>query len=76
MKIVVFDLDETLGYFTEYGIFWDCLSNYINIKNKDALTQKDFNEIAEKGMNKDLAISKLQFTEEDRASAEPRKENT
>jgi len=45
MKIVVFDLDETLGYFTEYGIFWDCLSNYINTKNKDALTQKDFNEI-------------------------------
>lgn len=45
MKIVVFDLDETLGYFTEYGIFWDCLSNYINVKNKDALTQKDFNEI-------------------------------
>ena len=45
MKIVVFDLDETLGYFTEYGIFWDCLLNYINLKNKDVLTQKDFNEI-------------------------------
>jgi hypothetical protein len=45
MKIVVFDLDETLGYFTEYGIFWDCLSNYINLKRKDALTQQDFNEI-------------------------------
>ena len=24
-KIVVFDLDETLGYFTEFGIFCDCL---------------------------------------------------
>jgi len=28
MKIVVFDLDETLGYFVEYGIFWDCLKKY------------------------------------------------
>lgn len=27
-KIVVFDLDETLGYFTEFGIFCDCLNNY------------------------------------------------
>ena len=29
MKIVVFDLDETLGYFTELGIFWDCLKKYL-----------------------------------------------
>jgi hypothetical protein len=43
MKIVVFDLDETLGYFTQYGIFWDSLKNYLNIKNKDKLTQNDFN---------------------------------
>lgn len=43
MKIVVFDLDETMGYFTEYGIFWDCLTNYLKIKNKKALTQYDFN---------------------------------
>ena len=28
MKIVVFYLDETLGYFTELGIFWDSLENY------------------------------------------------
>ena len=33
MKIVVFDLDETLGYFTQYGIFWDSLANYLKIKN-------------------------------------------
>jgi hypothetical protein len=44
MKIVVFDLDETLGYFTEYGIFWDSLKNYIKNKNKSQLTQKDFND--------------------------------
>jgi hypothetical protein len=45
MKIVVFDLDETLGYFTQYGIFWDSLENYIKQKNKPSLTQSDFNDI-------------------------------
>jgi hypothetical protein len=43
MKIVVFDLDETMGYFTEYGIFWDCLIKYLTFKNKNKLTQHDFN---------------------------------
>ena len=43
MKIVVFDLDETLGYFVEYGIFWDCLSKYL-LKENYQLTQKDFNK--------------------------------
>ena len=45
MKIVVFDLDETLGYFTQYGIFWDSLSNYLKIKNKSTLSQSDFDDI-------------------------------
>lgn len=45
MKIVVFDLDESLGYFTQYGIFWDSLKNYIKNSNKNELTQKDFNLI-------------------------------
>jgi len=40
MKIVVFDLDETLGYFTEYGIFWDSLCIYV--KNKNKLITKHF----------------------------------
>jgi len=31
-KVVVFDLDETLGYFTQFGIFCDCLDTYF--KNK------------------------------------------
>ena len=44
MKIVVFDLDETLGYFTQYSIFWDSLVNYLKIKNKNVLTQSEFNE--------------------------------
>ena len=41
MKIVVFDLDETLGYFVEYGIFWDCLKKYLN----EDLNQNEFDEI-------------------------------
>ena len=41
MKIIVFDLDETLGYFTQLGIFWDCLNEYFN----QTLTQIDFNNI-------------------------------
>jgi len=44
MKIVVFDLDETLGYFTQYGIFWDSLGVYLKNKNKSPLTQSDFDE--------------------------------
>jgi hypothetical protein len=44
MKIVVFDLDETLGYFTQYGIFWDCLTNYIKLKGKPQLSQSNFDE--------------------------------
>jgi len=34
-KIVVFDLDETLGYYTEFGMFWDALNSYIQI-NKES----------------------------------------
>ena len=45
MKIVVFDLDETLGYFTQFGIFWDSLVNYIKTNNNKSLTQDDFNDI-------------------------------
>ena len=28
LKIVVFDLDETIGYFTEISIFWDALEEF------------------------------------------------
>jgi len=57
MKIVVFDLDETLGYFVEFGIFWDCLHKYLiqhydisNIQIPDndytlELNQQQFNSI-------------------------------
>jgi len=45
MKIVVFDLDETMGYFTQFGIFWDILVNYIKLHRKIELNQDDFNRI-------------------------------
>jgi len=38
MKIVVFDVDETLGYFSKLSIFWDCFENYLHNK----LTKQDF----------------------------------
>lgn len=44
MKIVVFDLDETLGYFTQFSIFWGILEKYLN-NNNIILTQKEFNII-------------------------------
>jgi hypothetical protein len=47
MKIVVFDLDETLGYFTQYGIFWDSLASYLKNKNKSQLNQNHFDDILE-----------------------------
>ena len=30
-KMVVFDLDETLGQFVEIGMFWDALNHVIGI---------------------------------------------
>jgi len=47
MKIVVFDLDETLGYFVQYGIFWDCLNSYLlqNKNNNNKLDQPEFDTI-------------------------------
>jgi len=45
MKIVVFDLDETLGYFTEFGILWDSLNQCLKNDNLPLLTQQDFNHL-------------------------------
>jgi FMN phosphatase YigB (HAD superfamily) len=45
MKIVVFDLDETLGSFVEFGIFWDCLLRYLSKTSKKYLTQTEFDMI-------------------------------
>jgi hypothetical protein len=45
MKIVVFDLDETLGYFVEFGIFWECLTRQLRETTSIKLTQDDFNGI-------------------------------
>ena len=44
-KIVVFDLDETLGYFMELGMFWDSITNYIkNNKLQVHIDEKLFNK--------------------------------
>lgn len=42
MKIVIFDLDETLGYFVEFGMFWDSLNKYI-FENNFSEESIDFN---------------------------------
>ena len=46
-KIVVFDLDETLGYFMELGMFWDALKAYIKYTktNKPSIDQTLFNNL-------------------------------
>ena len=46
MKVVVFDLDETLGYFFELGKFWELLQVYFKEKKKEELsTQQNFYEL-------------------------------
>ena len=40
-KIVVFDLDETLGYFMELGMFWDALNAYIKYKKINKSINQD-----------------------------------
>jgi len=45
-KMVVFDLDETLGYFIELGMFWDALENYIKTNSLDiSMNQHFFNQL-------------------------------
>ena len=45
-KIVVFDLDETLGYFMELGMFWDTLKLYIKHKEINvSIDQSMFNTL-------------------------------
>ena len=45
-KIVVFDMDETLGYFIELGMFWDAITGFIkNEKLNININQELFNKI-------------------------------
>lgn len=45
-KIVVFDMDETLGYFIELGMFWDSLCEYLKKNNINISINQDlFNKI-------------------------------
>lgn len=43
MKVVVFDLDETLGCFTQLGIFWQSLEHFAKT-HQIHLTQQDFDD--------------------------------
>jgi hypothetical protein len=46
LKIVVFDLDETLGYFMQLGMFWDAIKSYIKYdKISHPVDQKLFDDI-------------------------------
>ena len=40
MKIIVFDLDETLGFFSQFGTFWELL-----LQQNSTLTHTDFSEL-------------------------------
>lgn len=42
MKIVVFDLDETLGYFTQFGILWDSINHILKTRH---MSQTEFNHV-------------------------------
>jgi len=45
-KIVVFDLDETLGYFTQIGNIWETLYFYLKDQNSYIeLTQTHLNNL-------------------------------
>jgi len=48
-KIVVFDLDETLGYFTQLCTIWELIEQYIYQNNIDIdagkIQQEDFNNL-------------------------------
>ena len=46
MKIVVFDFDETLGYFVELSVFFDCVNRYLKTELKmPGLNQEQFNDL-------------------------------
>jgi hypothetical protein len=54
-RIIVFDMDETLGYFVELGMFWDALQNFY-MKHKMVN-----NEMEEKTFHLKNATSSMHF---------------
>ena len=45
-KVVVFDLDETLGYFIQLSFFWKLIMVYLKKNNEIyKLNQEDFNNV-------------------------------
>jgi hypothetical protein len=50
-KIVVFDLDETLGYFVEFGMFWDTLKHYYKNNEDNTNISSNINKNINKNKN-------------------------
>ena len=45
MRIVVFDVDETMGYFSKLGKIWHLMNNYAKAKSRAKLGQPEFNTL-------------------------------
>jgi hypothetical protein len=43
-KVIVFDLDETLGYFSEFGMLWDSIMEFIKIYHIHTNERQLFNK--------------------------------
>ena len=54
-KIVVFDVDETLGYFVEFGIFWEALHSFIKYAHEINIIEEKF-DLAQDEFNKTLDL--------------------
>ena len=44
-KVIVFDLDETLGCFVQLGVFCDAIDKYKNYNRNKKMPQSEFNDI-------------------------------
>lgn len=40
-KVIVFDLDETLGYFSEFGMLWDSIMEFIKINHMSHINERE-----------------------------------
>jgi len=63
-KIVVFDLDETLGYFVEFGIFWSSIIAY-KIHQKIDLERSVAKGAGERGNSVDVSRMSYELTQND-----------
>ncbi len=57
-RIIVFDMDETLGYFVELGMFWDALQNFY-MKRKMVIESDEEKSINIKSISSSLHFCKV-----------------